>query len=101
MYNILVTGVGGPTPRSFVRAVKWFGGEDGKQFRFIGADCNPLAYGLYEKALFDESFLLPRADHPQYWEKVNALIADQQIDGAIILPEVEVIEWAKNATEKL
>jgi hypothetical protein len=101
MYNILITGVGGPTPRSFVRAVKWFGGPMAEQFNFIGADCNPLAYGLYEKALFSQSFILPRADNAGYWDAVNKLVADNNIDGAIILPEVEVIEWAKNAATKL
>lgn len=99
--KILITGVGGPTPRSFVRAVKWFGGELSDQFEFIGVDCNPLAYGLYEKTLFSGSFVVPRADKPDYWEKINRIIADNKIDGAIILPEVEVIEWAKNAASKL
>lgn len=101
MYKILVTGVGGPTPRSFVRAVKWFGGDDANQFDFVGADCNPLAYGLYEKSLFSKSFILPRADNRLYWDAVNKLVDENNIDGAIILPEVEVIEWAKNAANKL
>jgi carbamoyl-phosphate synthase large subunit len=101
MIKVLITGVGGPTPRSFVRAIKWYGAEVGKKFEFIGVDCNPLAYGLYEKELFKETFVVPRADNESYWTVINNLIVDYEIDGAIVLPEIEVIEWAKNAREKL
>ena len=101
MKNILRTGVGGPTPRSFVRAVKWYGGAGKEDYNFIGADANPLAYGLYEKELFSKSYVLPRANEASYWSEVNRLIRENDIHAAVILPEVEVIEWAKNAAEKL
>jgi len=94
--NILVTGVGGPTPRSFVRAVNLAQNEDKSIYRFIGADCNPLAYGLYDKSLFDAGYVVPRADDNTYWEAINRIIEKEKIDAAIILPEVEVLEWAKN-----
>ena len=94
--KILVTGVGGPTPRSFVRSVKYFGGEHKHLFEFIGVDSNPLAYGLYDKDLFSKSFVVPRADAKKYWEVINAIIEKNEIDGAIILPEIEVLEWSKN-----
>ncbi len=96
MKKILVTGVGGPTPRSFVRAVKWFGGIYKDEFEFIGTDSNPLAYGLYDKDLFAASFVVPRADSPRYWRSINEIIDNHKIDAAIILPEVEVLEWSKN-----
>jgi len=101
MIKILVTGVGGPTPRSFVRAIKWYGKELANEFEFIGVDCNRLAYGLYDKELFVKSFVVPRADHKDYWEAINTIIEENEIDGAVILPELEVIEWAKNAIGKL
>ncbi len=94
--NVLVTGVGGPTPRSFVRAVKCSGRESLKNVRFIGVDCNPLAYGLYDRALFDRSFLVPRADHPNYWDQINDLIKQEDIEIAVVLPELEVLAWAEN-----
>lgn len=96
MKNILITGVGGPTPRSFVRAVKQSADLEKKKYRFVGVDCNPLAYGLYDRSLFDTSYVVPRADHVGYWGKINEIVAAEEIDGAIILPEVEVLEWAKN-----
>ena len=101
MIKVLVTGVGGPTPRSFVRAIKWFGKELANNFEFFGVDCNRLAYGLYDKVLFSKTFVVPRADNENYWEAINTIIDENDIDGAVILPELEVIEWAKNATAKL
>jgi carbamoyl-phosphate synthase large subunit len=101
MIKVLVAGVGGPTPRSFVRAVKLFGKELAQRFEFIGVDCNPLAYGLYDKELFAKSFVIPRADNFNYWTVINKITEENEIDGAIILPELEVIEWAKNAELKL
>jgi carbamoyl-phosphate synthase large subunit len=94
--NILITGVGGPTPRSFVRAVKLAEIDRSEQFRFIGVDCNPLAYGLYDYSLFDASYVVPRADDEGYWPAINEIIQKESIDGAIILPEEEVLEWALN-----
>lgn len=95
MKNILVTGVGGPTPRSFVRAVK-LSEEDNPEFRFIGVDCNSLAYGLYDNSLFDATYVVPRANEKSYWQRINEIIEKENIDAAVILPEVEVLEWAKN-----
>lgn len=95
MKKILVTGVGGPTPRSFVRAVKM--AEDlSEEFRFVGVDCNPLAYGLYDRNLFDESYAVPMANDSGYWNTINDIIEKEQIEGAVILPEVEALEWTKN-----
>jgi len=95
--NILVTGVGGPTPRSFVRAVKLLGSKLAKSFRFIGVDCDPLAYGLYDQSLFDANYLVPRANEENYWEAINRIIESEDVEGAVVLPEVEVLEWAKNS----
>lgn len=93
--KILVTGVGGPTPRSFVRAIKLYDNSK-STYEFIGVDANPLAYGLYDKALFSKSFVVPKANEENYWKAINEIITKEGIDAAIILPEVEVLEWAKN-----
>lgn len=101
MTNILVTGVGGPTPRSFVRAVKLSESEHAGSFRFIGVDCNPLAYGLYDRSLFDANHIVPRADDPDYWPEINRIIVQEKIGGAVILPEAEVLEWAHHSESRL
>lgn len=94
--NVLVTGVGGPTPRSFVRAVRYSGRSSLKGFRFVGVDCNQLAYGLYDRTLFDSGYLVPRADHPDYWRHINRIIEAEDISMAVVLPEQEVLVWAEN-----
>ena len=101
MKNILITGVGGPTPRSFVRAVKLLENSANHKYRFVGVDCNPLAYGLYDKSLFDQSYVVPRADDEAYWPAINNIISKEQINAAIILPEEEVLEWSLNHQSKL
>ncbi|WP_249066839.1 hypothetical protein [Halalkalibaculum roseum] len=94
--NILVTGVGGPTPRSFVRAVKLSEKDLSNSFRFIGIDCDRLAYGLYDRSLFDATYVVPRANEKNYWSAINDIIEKEEIEGAVVLPELEVLEWAKN-----
>ena len=101
MKNILITGVGGPTPRSFVRAVKLTEHSANKQYRFVGVDCNPLAYGLYDNSLFDQRYVVPRSNSDEYWPAMNQLIRKENIDAAIVLPEEEVLEWSLNHQSKL
>ncbi len=97
--KVLITGVGGPTPRAFVRAIKYFGGEYKNSFEFIGVDSNPLAYGLYDKNLFCKSFVVPRAEDKRYWNTINSIVEENAVDAAIILPEIEVLEWSKSHTQ--
>jgi carbamoyl-phosphate synthase large subunit len=91
--KILITGVGGPTPRSFAISLKKYAPNN--DYVFYGTDVNPLAVGLYQKDLFDYSFIVPRATATNYWEEIEKIIAENKIDFAIILPELEVIEWCK------
>lgn len=97
--KILITGVGGPTPRSFARAVRQSDSSLAKKIHFTGVDCNPLAYGLYDKSLFDSFHLVPRADDPEYWPAINEVIRKDEIEAAVIMPEEEVLEWAKNRSK--
>lgn len=91
--KILITGVGGPTPRSFAIALKKY--SFNQSFEFIGTDINPLSIGLYQNDLFDKTFVVPLASSPNYWTVIETLIKENSIDIAIILPELEVMEWSK------
>ena len=90
--NILITGVGGPTPRSFARAIKELGNY--KSYRLTGTDIHPYAIGLYQKGLFDKSYITPRSSEPDYWEVMEKIIKEEKIDIAVILPEQEVLAWS-------
>ncbi len=91
--NILITGVGGPTPRSFARAIKEIGNLTSA--KIFGTDINRYAIGLYQHPLFEKCYLTPRSSEPGYWEFTEQLIRDHAIDMAVILPETEVIAWSR------
>ena len=91
--KILITGVGGPTPRSFAIALKKYSSY--KKFELIATDINPLSIGLYRDDLFDKAYLVPRATDANYWEVIDKIILENQIDYAVINPELEVIEWSR------
>ncbi len=91
--NILITGVGGPTPRSFAIALKKY--SKFKNVNLFATDINPLAIGLYQKELFTKSFVIPKATDQNYWAAIDEIIKENEIEYAVILPELEVMEWSK------
>lgn len=96
--RILFTGVGGPTPRSFAYALKNHSAYS--DWEFFGTDIDPHAVGFYKKDLFKESFLIAPASDPEaYWKDIESIIDTHKIDFAVILPELEVIEWSKRKSQ--
>lgn len=95
--NILINGVGGPTPRSIARTLRHY--TDFKDLKIIGTDINPIAYGLYENELYDKTYLIPPANHKDYWSSIDNIIKEHHIDMALVHPEHEVLEWSKRQTE--
>lgn len=91
--HILVNGVGGPTPASVAVSLKRF-----SQFAdcwLLGVDANPLATGLYRSELFDKTAVVPHANSPDYWPAIERLVKQNEIDLALVQPEVEVVEWSR------
>jgi hypothetical protein len=97
--RILITGVGGPTPRSFAQALRKY--SKYARYEIIATDSNPYALGLYMPQLFDKSYLIPKAADPEYWTVIEQIIKKDEIEYAIILPELEVIEWSKRALDNI
>lgn len=95
--NVLITGVGGPTPRSFAIAVKKYGHT--KNVKFFATDINPLSIGLYQKDLFEKAYVVPRCTAHEYWNAMHEIIKENNIEYAVILPELEVMEWSKRAAQ--
>lgn len=89
MKTILITGIGGMTPRSIARFIK----KRYPNYKIIGIDANPKALGFYMQGLIDKGYVAPRMDNPAYWEFVINLIKRESIDYAFVQPEVEVIGW--------
>jgi hypothetical protein len=91
--KILITGVGGPTPRSFAIALKKYSFY--KRFELIATDINPLSVGLYQTDLFSKSYVIPKCTDAQYWDVIAKIVEENKIEAAVILPELEVLEWSK------
>lgn len=91
--NIWISGVGGPTPRSIARSLRLAEADLGP-LNLVGTDCNPLASGLYEHDLYDETLVIPRADDPDYVPFITEAITSRGIDLALVHPEQEVLVWS-------
>ncbi len=96
--NILITGVGGPTPRSFALSIKKIG-QKFNNVQFFATDNNPLSIGLYQKDIFEKSFLVPSCTLSKYWDEIEKIVKENNIELAIIQPELEVLEWSKRVLE--
>jgi hypothetical protein len=95
--KVLITGVGGPTPRSFAIALKKYSFY--KRYELIATDINPLSIGLYQTELFNKSYIVPKCTDKDYWIKIDAIVKENNIELAIVLPELEVMEWSKRNEE--
>ncbi len=91
--KILITGVGGPTPRSFAIALKKYSSFTDAEL--IATDINPLSIGLYQPRLFAKSYVVPRATDADYWPVIDRIVLENKIDLAVILPELEVTIWSR------
>jgi hypothetical protein len=93
--KILITGVGGVTPRSFAQALRKY--SKYAYYELIGTDSNQYALGLYMQELFNKSYLVPKVSDPEYWPVIDRIIESEKIDYAVINPELEVVEWSRRS----
>lgn len=89
--NILITGIGGPTPRSISLRLR----ELYPDAKLVGVDTSTHALGFYMDGLLDKGLIIPRADHNDYWNNLKAIVKNEAIDLAFVQPEKEVIAWGK------
>ena len=82
MKNILITGIGGPTPRSIANVIRFTHPD----YRLIGVDANPKALGFFIPGLVNKHYLVPRMDNPGYWPYILNLIEKERIDMAFVQP---------------
>jgi len=89
MKTILITGIGGLTPRSIATIIR----EKHPDYRIIGCDVDKKAMGFFMKGLVDEYFIAPRCTDPAYFPWIERLVKEKQIDYAFVQPESEIVEW--------
>ena len=92
MKNVLITGIGGLTPRSIARRIR----EIRPDYRLIGCDVNPKAIGFFMDGLLDARYVCPRCDSPDYFDWIEELVGREAIDFAFVQPESEIVEWGRH-----
>ena len=88
--TILITGIGGLTPRSIAKIIR----ENHPDYRLIGCDIEKKAVGFFMQGILDEYFVAPRCNAPDYFEWVEKLVAAKGIDYAFVQPEAEIVVWS-------
>ena len=92
--TILVTGIGGLTPRSITKIIR----ENHPDYKIIGCDVEKKSIGFFMKTLdgkklIDEYYICPRCTDIGYFPWVERLVAEKSIDYAFVQPESEIVEW--------
>lgn len=92
--TILLTGIGGLTPRSIAKIIK----ENHPDYRLIGCDIEKKAVGFFMKTangdrLIDEYYVAPSCHSHEYFPWIEALVEKEHIDYAFVQPESEIVEW--------
>ena len=90
--NILISGVGGPTPRSISRSIKI--SKYSEKSKLFGTDINPFAHGLYESDLYEKNIVVPSSRNEKYWDTIKAFVEENDIKYAMIHPEQAALEWS-------
>lgn len=89
MKTILVTGIGGLTPRSITTIIR----KNHPDYRIIGVDINKKAVGFFMKGLLDEYFICPKCTSDEYFPWIERLVKEKNIDYAFVQPESEIVAW--------
>jgi carbamoyl-phosphate synthase large subunit len=94
--KIIITGACAVSARNVLRSLKM--SEIFKDAIFIGWDMCSILYGVYSKA-FDKMYKVPAVTDPQYRSIVSDILEREKPDAVMVIPEVEVLYWAKNPFE--
>ena len=89
MKTILITGVGGLTPRSIAKTIR----RNHPDYKLIGIDINKKAIGFFMEGLLDDYSVCPRCTSLEYFPFIEKLVAEKHIDYAFVQPESEIVEW--------
>ena len=90
--RVLVTGAGGPSGISILRAM------EGEPVEMLAADIDPYAAGLYLVEA-DRRFLLPRGDDPHFAGDLLARCKREGIDVVVPTVDTELLPLARTRSE--
>ena len=89
MKTVLITGIGGLTPRSIATIIK----VNHPDYRLIGCDIDSKAVGFFMKGLVDANYIAPHCNDIAYFSWLEELIEKEKIDYAFVQPETEIVQW--------
>lgn len=89
--TILITGIGGLTPRSIASIIR----ENHPDYKLIGCDIDKKAIGFFMKGLLDYYYICPRCTDNAYFSWIEKLVDEKKIDYAFVQPEAEIVEWGE------
>lgn len=89
MKTVLITGIGGLTPRSIAKRIR----KIHPDYKLIGCDINKKAVGFFMEGLLDEHYVSPRCTSDDYFPWIERLVKEKEIDYAFVQPEAEIVEW--------
>jgi len=94
MSTILITGIGGLTPRSIAKVIR----KNHPEYKLIGCDMDKNAMGFFMKgkdgrSLLDEYYICPPCTAEEYFPWIEKLVKEKSIDYAFVQPESEIVEW--------
>ncbi|MCF0260243.1 MAG: hypothetical protein HUJ54_10330 [Erysipelotrichaceae bacterium] len=91
MKTVLITGIGGLTPRSIAKIIR----KNHPDYKIIGCDIDKKAMGFFIEGMVDEYFISPRCDSPEYFPWLENLVKAKNIDYAFVQPESEIVAWGE------
>lgn len=89
MKTVLITGIGGLTPRSIATIIR----KNHPEYKLIGCDINKKAIGFFMNGLLDEYYVCPKCNSNEYFPWIEKLVSNKKIDYAFVQPESEIVEW--------
>lgn len=91
--KIIITGACAVSARNVLHSLKM--SEKFKDATFVGWDMCSILYGVYSKD-FDRLYKVPGVNDPMYYEVIQDILNKEKPDAVMVLPEVEVLYWAKH-----
>ena len=91
--KVIVTGACAVSARNVLRSLKM--SREFKDAIFVGWDMCSIMYGVYSGD-FERLYKVPAVTDSQYREIVEEILAKEKPDAVMVIPEVEVLYWAKN-----
>lgn len=91
MKTILITGIGGLTPRSIAKSIR----KNHPDYKLIGCDVEKKSIGFFMKDLLDDYFVCPLCTDMEYFPFIKRIVKEMNVDYAFVQPEREIVEWGR------